>query len=177
MKDRRNYKLFMIIFCLLISIIALFLSFQTHKKAQLDKTAEPTESEKTAVTDSQKPTEYDLEVEESNGIQKSEYMEPLPELYLEDGVQITIYFTNTEALDNGTSLPLEAQSKLVEKTQLYLIEQGIETAEELRIVSEITKDDITVHFQCEIVGSDRLLTIYYDLSQRNYSFAIEEEKA
>jgi len=172
MKDKRSYKVFTIAFCLLISVIALVMTFLPERK-------DPKVIVETAAAWKESQTETKLHEEETQRETREStedgYAEPVPELYQENGEASTIYFTNTDELDDGHTLPLDAQTRMVEATQRYLDDQGI-GAGEIRIQS-ITKETDSAELECRIIESSQTLMIHYDLIGAAFSFEIREGNA
>lgn len=89
--------------------------------------------------------------------------ESADEMYKEGALDITIYFSNTEKLDNG-NMPLEAQAVLTKEVQRFLNLNGYGDVTELYISDESYEENQeTIIFSCYMDG-------YQDMLQIEFSF-------
>lgn len=99
--------------------------------------------------------------------------ESVDELYSAEGSFVaSIYFSNTEKLDNGV-MPLEVQAKLVQHAQEFLEESGYEDVSELYIEeNSYEENEERITFLCYMDGYEEIFQIEYNCEERSLAFCI-----
>lgn len=123
--DKRGKKLMTVCICIFLSVVFLVTSFVQKKVMKEDKT------------------------NQKERMQTSKEEVVKPDLY-QEGELITIYFTNTKQIDEKGALSYEELEELTEKTQDFLISQGIEETEIQVINGSLHKDKKKTFFSCNV---------------------------
>ena len=143
--DNRGKKLMTVCICIFLSAVFLVTSFVQKKVMKEEK------------------------INQKEQIQTSEEVMVEPELY-QEGELITIYFTNTEQIDEKGALPYEELEKLTEKTQAFLISQGIEETEIQVIEGSLRKDGEKTFFSCKVGKSVLDIGFHEGTDEFEFSF-------
>ena len=179
MKDKNGLKIFILIFCIGVSILGIYMQF-----FGMDRITKKDGAEGTQETDRENMDPGDKE--KTNGTEKTESTErnvfdmaDLPDTENESAdetytgkQEITVYFSNTEKLDQG-HLPLSVQAELTEDAQKYLKMYGYGDVTELYIDEEsYSEDEEAVRFQCFMDGYQDKLQIEYTFGDSTLRFSI-----
>ncbi len=143
--DKRGKKLMTVCICIFLSVVFLVTSFVQKKVMKEEKT-----NQKGQVQMSKEPV-----VE--------------PELY-QEGELITIYFTNTEQIDEKGALPYKELEQLTEKTQAFLISQDIEETEIQVINGSLRRDGKKTSFSCKVGKSVLDIGFHEDTEEFEFTF-------
>ena len=168
MQNKNMKNVLLLILCVAATFVGIYMTF-FHQAADddipyinnvgQDKEAEMEEYVETQTEEVSLP---DYENESSN------------ETYT-DGTEITVYFENTDVIDQG-SLPLGAHSILCSSAQKFLKRSGYGDVTELYVDEEsYTEDDKKITFHCFMDGYEEQLGITYDVSEQMLRFNIIEE--
>lgn len=162
-----------------------FLDKKQEAKKNMERTVQETiftelETERVPVSDLGEETTEERETEETLLYTHPESYpeeEPDPENAGElDGIEINIYFTNMETVDDSGLLPYNAWEYAAKNLQMFLNFEGIEVYEVQAIDHTIEQTGDTVTFYAmfpELPG--KTLKLEYDIRLRKWSFLIEEE--
>jgi len=154
--DKRGKKLLTVCVCILVSVVFLMTSFVQKKTWRNEK-------------DISKKTENQIK-----GSEKTETgveAEPEPELY-QEGEIITVYFTNTEQIDEKGVLPYKELESLVEQTQKFLRDKDIQIKELQVINDSLRKEEAKTYFWCK--AGEAVLEIGYDRETDEFEFNFKE---
>ncbi|POO87284.1 hypothetical protein [Clostridium sp. 3-3] len=145
--DNRGRKLMTVCICIFLSVVFLVTSFVQKKVMKEEKAGQ----------------EKQIQESEEAG------MEPEPELY-QEGELITIYFTNTDQIDEKGALPYKELEVLTEKTQEFLLSKGIEETEIRVIDGSLRKEGINTYFSCKVGKS--ILEIGFEEDTEKFDFKL-----
>ena len=163
MSERKSGKVFVLIACILISIVGIYMEFfynpNSKKNSEVSESAEK-ESESLN-------TEYDFSGQELPDTENVSAGETYT-----DKEDVEVYFSNTDLLDNG-NIPLSVQSELCELTQRFLYRNGYEDVEELYVDDDsyLESEDM-ISFSCFMDGHQEKLQIRYDVQQHTLEYNI-----
>jgi|GEM_PF-4519828 len=145
--DNRGRKLMTVCICIFLSVVFLVTSFVQKKVMKEEKAGQ----------------EKQMQESEEAG------MEPEPELY-QEGELITIYFTNTDQIDEKGALSYKELEVLTEKTQEFLHSKGIEETEIRVIDGSLRKEGINTYFSCKVGKS--ILEIGFEEDTEKFDFKL-----
>jgi len=103
--------------------------------------------------------------------------EPDPEYAGElDGIEVNIYFTNMETVDDSGLLPYNAWEYATKYLQMFLNFEGLEIEEVQAIDNTIEQTgDIVTFFATFPELPEKTLKLEYDIRLRKWDFSIEED--
>jgi len=162
--DKRGKKLLTVCVCILVSVVFLMTSFVQKKTWKNEKDiSKKTENQIKGSEETETGVEAELEAELE--------AEPEPELY-QEGEIITVYFTNTEQIDEKGALPYKELESLVEQTQKFLRDKDIQITELQVINDSLRKEEAKTYFWCK--AGEAVLEIGYDRETDEFEFNFKE---
>ena len=182
MKDKNGLKIFILIFCIGVSILGIYMQFFGMKKiTEKEKVEDSRETEEESdIPGKEKGTESMGKAQETdnpwtaavNGTELPDIENESADETYTGKQEVTVYFSNTDSLDHG-SMPLAVQAELTEDTQKYLKMYGYGDVTELYIDEEsYSEDEEAVRFQCFMDGYQDKLQIEYTFGDSTLRFSI-----
>ena len=175
----------------LVIMLGLYFFLDKKQEAETETTVHETvttepETERVPVSDPDSEPKTEEATTEEIGTEETivitypeEYPEadPDPEYAGElEGVEINIYFTNMETVDDSGLLPYNAWEYATKNLQMFLNFEGLEVEEVQAIDNTIEQTGDIVTFYAifpELPG--KTLKLEYDIRLRNWNFLIEED--
>lgn len=169
----------------MIMIVILFvvgLISQCHQRSE--ENTIPEEISSTTIFQDDKEKLSESEKIESMYLETATYPEKTnaeetitPEIYTSYGeMPIECYFTNTETtIDAANALPLYAHASIIEKTQIYLNNQGVKAQELHCIDDSVMRDGEWTSFQARCVDAEnQIITLTYHRDSKTWTFDMSE---
>ena len=169
MQNRDMKNVLLLILCIAATVIGIYMTFFHSSTSDEDipyinnvSQNKETEMEEYVETPTEEVSLPDYENDSLN------------ETYT-DGTEITVYFENTDVIDQG-NLPLGAHAILCSSAQKFLKRSGYDDVTELYVDEESYKEgDKEITFRCFMDGYTQQLGITYDVSEQMLRFNIIEE--
>lgn len=169
MRDKRSKQVFIVAFCVLISVIGIYIQF-IKKDTDIKDTQENAETvtEKEVETENESTqNEYDYSNKELPAVDNESDAETST-----DGEDIKIYFTNTQKLDDS-DMPFNVQSVLSLDTQRFLYQNGYQDVTELAVDdSGFIDNEDEISFLCSMKDYEEKFKVLYDKSENKLKFSI-----